>query len=79
MNLTIKDFQNFQGSGAIVISKEQGYKSIEEASFLHKVKSFFGFSSAKKTNDATIDALRNAIRNDPSLYLASNEADRLLG
>ena len=81
MNLTIKDFQNFQGSGAIVISREQGYRNpeIEEASFLHKVKSFFGFSSAKAKNQETVDALRNAIRNDPSLYLASHEADRLLG
>lgn len=81
MNLTIKDFQNFQGSGAIVISREQGYRNpeIEEAGFLHKVKSFFGFSSAKAKNQETIDALRTAIRNDPSFYLASHEADRLLG
>ena len=81
MNLTIKDFQNFQGSGQIVISREQGYRNpeIAEAGFLHKVKSFFGFSSAKAKNQETIDALRNAIRNDPSFYLASHEADRLLG
>ena len=81
MNLTINDFKNFQGSGQIVISREQGYRNpeIEEASFLHKVKSFFGFSSAKAKNQETVDALRNAIRNDPSLYLASHEADRLLG
>ena len=75
MNLTIKDFQNFQGSGAIVISREQGYRNpeIEEAGFLHKVKSFFGFSSAKAKNRETIDALRTEIRNDPSFYLASHD------
>ena len=85
MDLTIKNVRDFlqdnQGVGQIVLAEYEGGAApeLEKAGFLHKVKSFFGCASAKAENQATINALRTAIRNDPNLFAVSGEADKLLG
>ena len=85
MDLSIKSVRDYlqvnQGVGQIVLAEYEGGAApeLEKASFLHKVKSFFGSASAKAENQATINAIRTAIRNDPNLYAVSGEADRLLG
>lgn len=85
MDLSIKSVRDYlqdnQGVGQIVLAEYEGGAApeLEKAGFLHKVKSFFGCASAKAENQATINAIRTAIRNDPYLYAVSGEADRLLG
>ena len=85
MDLAIKSVRDYlqvnQGAGQIVLAEYEGGAApeLEKAGFLHKVKSFFGCASAKEQNQATINAIRTAIRNDPILYAVSGEADRLLG
>ena len=84
MDLAIKSVRDYlqvnQGAGQIVLAEYEGGAApeLEKAGFLHKVKSFFGCASAKEQNQATINAIRTAIRNDPILYAVSGEADRLL-
>ncbi len=79
--LSIDQLRNFAGSGAISISHNadvQGGPVIRNTGVLHSIKTFFGFKSAKATNQATLDAVRNAIRSDPQLSLGHKRADELL-
>ena len=81
MSLTIDQLRNFAGTGAISI--DAGQKSqpaeIKRTGFLHAIKTFFGFKSAKAQNEATLNAIRSAIQNDPKLFLAHKRGDELLG
>ena len=83
LNISTLQLATFQGTGEIVISGDNnragGSASIKSAGILHKIKTFFGFSSAKAANAETIDAIRTAIRNDRRLFMASGKADQLLG
>ena len=76
---TIKSYiDNAQNAGAFVIKESRGGTDIKEAGFLHKVKSFFGFSSATRANSNTIDAIRDAIQRDSKLFAVAEDAQNLL-
>lgn len=80
MSLTIEQLRNFAGTGGISISAgiDNQQAEIKSTGFLHKIKTFLGFKSAKAQNAATIDAIRMAIQSDPRLFLARQRADELL-
>ena len=81
MSLTIDQLRNYAGTGGISI--DAGLKSqpdeIKRTGFFHAIKTFFGFKSAKAQNEATLNAIRSAIQNDPKLFLAHQRGDELLG
>jgi len=82
--LSIEQLRQFQGTGAtgaISISQQnraEGGATIRQRGFLHAIKTFFGFESAKAENRETVEAIRQAIHNDPQLFLGHRKADELL-
>ena len=72
--------QTNQNVGAIVLQKTQAgnVSGFKEAGFLHKLKSFFGVSSAKNANASTIREITNAIQNDSKLCAGLDRAQELL-
>ena len=81
MSLTIDQLRNFAGTGGISIDAGSNAKpaEIKKTGFLHAIKTFFGFKSAKAQNEATINAIRSAILSDPKLFLAHERSNELLG
>ena len=81
MSLTIDQLRNFAGTGGISIDAGSNAKpaEIKNTGFLHAIKTFFGFKSAKAQNEATINAIRSAILSDPKLFLAHERSNELLG
>lgn len=75
--IDIAKLSQFRGTGAISISP-QGNGEIRQTGILHSIKTFFGFKSAEATNRTTIEAIRQAIHNDPMLALGHRRADELL-
>lgn len=79
--ISIEQLRSFVGSGAISISSSggaQGAPAIRNTGVLHAIKTFFGFKSAKAVNRATVEAVREAINNDPKLFVGRNRANELL-
>ena len=79
--ISIEQLRSFVGSGAISISSSggaQGAPAIRNTGVLHSIKTFLGFKSAKAVNRATVEAVREAINNDPKLFVGSNRANELL-
>ena len=79
--ISIEQLRSFVGSGAISISSSggaQGAPAIRNTGVLHAIKTFFGFESAKAVNRATVEAVREAINNDPKLFVGRNRANELL-
>lgn len=79
--ISIDQLRSFVGSGAISISSSggaQGAPAIRNTGVLHAIKTFFGFESAKAVNRATVEAVREAINNDPKLFVGRNRANELL-
>ena len=79
--ISIEQLRSFVGSGEIFISSSggaQGAPAIRNTGVLHSIKTFLGFKSAKAVNRATVEAVREAINNDPKLFVGSNRANELL-
>ena len=65
-------------SGGISITGQDASAQVAKTGFGHFLKTFFGFKSAQAKNEATLNAIRSAFRDDPKLMIGYNKADSLL-
>ena len=65
-------------SGRIAIDSPYGTPQVEKTGIGHFLKTFFGFKSAKAKNEATLNAIRTAFRDDPKLMVGYDRAESML-
>jgi len=65
-------------SGRIAIDSPYGTPQVEKTGIGHFLKTFFGFKSAKAKNEATLNAIRSAFRDDPKLMVGYDRAESML-
>ena len=65
-------------SGRIAINDQGENAQVEKTGIGHFFKTLFGFKSAKAKNEATLNAIRSAFRDDPRLMVGYDKADRML-
>jgi len=66
----LKGLMNTPGlSGRIAINEQGANAQVEKTGIGHFLKTFFGFKSAKAKNEATLNAIRTAFRDDPKLMV----------
>ena len=79
MTLNVEQLRSFDSNwGNLVVQNGQnGAAQVKSGGFLHALGSFFGTTAAKTRNTETLNAIRDAIRNDPR-YFAQDVRERAM-
>ncbi len=77
MSISLNTIKSYAGTGGILLNAQQ--TGLESAGFVHRLKSFFNIGDAREKNQATLDALKDAVLTDSRFQTTDlmDEVERL--